>query len=123
MPKIVACQTQQVSPLYHRFRNLTYTPPDRITSIANALVSVNPPLLELMVKSLKELKGDAVVVQEDEIMNAFKELAGKGFFVEPSSAVAYAAYRKQLMSKETSQESRCLIVLTGMGLKTTVKPT
>jgi threonine synthase len=123
MPKIVACQTQQVSPLYHRFRNLSYRPPDRINSIADALVSVNPPLLELMVKSLKEVKGDAVMVQEDEIMKAFKELAGKGFFVEPSSAVAYAAHQKQLINKETSQESRCLIVLTGMGLKTTLKPT
>jgi len=122
MPKIMACQTRQVSPLYHRFKNLSYTPPERLTSIADALVSVNPPLLNLMVKSLREANGDAVIVEEDEIFNAFIELARKGFFVEPSSAVAYAAYKKQLKNKEASKYDKTVIILTGMGLKTTLKP-
>jgi threonine synthase len=117
IPKIVACQTQQVSPLYHRFQNLSYTPPERITSIADALVSVNPPLLDLMVKNLREADGDAVMVGEDEIFDAFIELARQGFFVEPSSAVAYAAYKKQLKNKETSKDDQAVIILTGMGLK------
>ena len=60
VPRIVACQTQQVSPLYHHFKNSRYNPPKKITSIADALVSVNPPLLGLMVKGLREVKGDAV---------------------------------------------------------------
>jgi threonine synthase len=122
MPKIVACQTQQVSPLYHKFKNLRYVPPEKITSIADALVSVKPPLLEIMVKKLREADGDAVMVSEDEISEAFMELAGKGFFVEPSSAVAYAAYKKQLLNREISKKDWVVIVLTGMGLKTTLKP-
>jgi len=122
MPKIVACQTRQVSPLYHRLKNLSYTPPEMITSIADALVSVNPPLLEIMVKSLREADGDAVTVEEDEIFNAFLELARKGFLVEPSSAVAYAAYEKQLMNKEISMDDEAVIILTGIGLKAMAKP-
>ena len=122
MPRIVACQTRQVSPLYHRFKNLSYTSPERITSIADALVSVNPPLLGFMVKHLREADGDAVLVEEDEIFNAFIELARKGFFVEPSSAVAYAAYKKQLKNKEASKDDKTVIILTGMGLKTILKP-
>ena len=122
MPKIVACQTRQVSPLYHRFKNLHYAMPEKITSIADALVSVNPPLLDLMVKNLREADGDAVVVEEDEIFNAFITLARKGFFVEPSSAVAYAAYNKQLKNKEISKDDSTLIILTGTGLKTMLKP-
>jgi len=122
VPKIVACQTRQVSPLYHRFKNLSYTPPERLTSIADALVSVNPPLLGLMVKHLREANGDAVMVEEDEIFNAFIELARKGFFVEPSSAVAYAAYKQQLKNKEASKYDKTVIILTGMGLKTMLKP-
>jgi threonine synthase len=120
VPRIVACQTQQVSPLYHRLKNLRYAPPERIASIADALVSVDPPLLELMVKSLKEVNGDAVMVDEDAIMTAFIELGRKGFFVEPSSAVAYAAYKKQLACKQISKDDNATIVLTGMGLKTTL---
>lgn len=122
LPRIVACQTRQVSPLYHRIKNLGYSPPAKITSVADALVSVKPPLLELMVKSLKEVNGDAVMVEEEETMKAFRELAARGFFVEPSSAVAYAAYKKQLKKKETTTEDSTVIVLTGMGLKTTLKP-
>ncbi|MEM3596660.1 MAG: pyridoxal-phosphate dependent enzyme [Candidatus Bathyarchaeia archaeon] len=122
MPKIVACQTRQVSPLYHKFKGLPYTPPKRISSIADALVSVNPPLLDIMVKSLKEADGDAFLVEENEIFDAFLELAKKGFFVEPSSAVAYAAYKKHVESGETSKGEDSVVVLTGSGLKTALQP-
>jgi len=122
VPKLVACQTRQVSPLYHRIKNLRYTPPQKIESVADALVSTNPPLLDLMTKQLEEAKGDAVMVAENEILEAFKELARKGFFVEPSSAVAYAAFTKQLAAKEASKDDNVIIVLTGTGLKTILEP-
>ena len=122
VPKIIACQTRQASPLYHRMKNLKYSPPKEISSVADALVSTNPPLLGLMLRKLKEIHGDAVMVDEKEIMVAFKELASKGFFVEPSSAVAYAAYMKQLNNEEASGYKRTVIVLTGMGLKTMLCP-
>jgi len=121
-PKIMACQTQQVSPLYHRLKNIRYKPPEHVTSIADALVSTHPPLLDLMVKKLKEADGDAVMVSEDETSKAFLELAKKGFFVEPSSAVAYAGYKKHLEDGKTSEAEHATIVLTGTGLKTTLKP-
>jgi threonine synthase len=55
-------------------------------------------------------------------LDAFKELARKGFFVEPSSAVAYAAYKKQLQNKELAEDDRTVIILTGTGLKTALSP-
>lgn len=122
MPEIVVCQTRQISPLYHKFKNLSYTPPERITSIADALVSTNPPLLDLMVKNLKEVDGDAVMVEEEETSKAFIELAKKGFFVEPSSAVAYAAYKKQQEREEAPKTDKTVIILTGMGLKKAFTP-
>jgi threonine synthase len=117
-PKIIACQTRQVSPLYHLFRGISYHPPERITSVADALVSVNPPLLRIMVERLKAANGDSVIVEEDEILDAFRELARSGFFVEPSSAVAYAAYKKQLDNRAALASDETVIVLTGTGLKT-----
>jgi threonine synthase len=122
MPKVVACQTRQVSPLYHRLKNLPYNPPEKVTSLADALVSINPPLLEVMVKALGEAEGDAVMVEEDEILTAFRELAGLGFFVEPSSAVDYAAYKRQMENGEAGRGEKTVIVLTGTGLKTALKP-
>lgn len=122
MPTVVACQTAQVSPLYHLFKNLDYTPPESVTSIADALVSVNPPILELMHEQLKSARGDAVMVEEDETKEAYKDLARKGFFVEPSSAVAYAGYKKQVRNGEVSSDASVVLILTGAGLKTTLKP-
>jgi threonine synthase len=121
-PKIVACQTRQVSPLYHALMNLEYTPPEKITSIADALVSVNPPLLKLMVENMRAVNGEVEMVDENEIIMGFKELAARGFFVEPSSAVAYAAYQKQLVNNQVSKEDCTTIILTGNGLKATMKP-
>ncbi|MGD0029443.1 MAG: pyridoxal-phosphate dependent enzyme [Candidatus Bathyarchaeia archaeon] len=118
MPKIIACQTRQVSPLYHSLRGISYHPPERITSVADALVNVNPPLLSIMVERLKTANGDSVIVEEDEILDAFRELARNGFFVEPSSAVAYAAYKKQLDNRTALAGDETMIVLTGTGLKT-----
>jgi threonine synthase len=122
IPTIIACQTNQVSPLYYRLKNINYAPPLVINSVADALLSVNPPLLELMIKELNEAKGDAVMVEEDEIVNAFEELAKRGFFVEPSSAVAYAAFKKQVKDETISKKDKIVIVMTGSGLKTTLKP-
>ncbi len=123
MPTIVACQTRQVSPLYHRLKKLDYTPPEKVTSMADALVSIDPPLLDLMTKEIREIQGDVEAVDEAEILNAYAELAHKGFFVEPSSAVAYAAYRKQVKNKKTSDKDSVVIILTGIGLKTAVPAT
>jgi len=122
MPKIVACQTKQVSPLYHRIKRLNYRPPTKITSKADALVSTNPPLLDLMIREIQEIHGDVEIADENEILNAFTELAHKGFFVEPSSAVAYAAHQKQLKNKKISKTVKTVIALTGHGLKTTLAP-
>ena len=103
-------------------KKLSYKPPKKVTSIADALVSTNPPLLDLMIKEMREIHGDVEVVDESEILDAFTELAHKGFYVEPSSAVAYAAYQKQIKTREVSKKSKTVIVLTGHGLKTTMQP-
>ena len=122
MPTIIACQTSQVSPLYHHLKNLSYSPPTNVNSVADALLSVNPPLLELMTKKLREVRGEAAIVEENEIIHFFRELAKRGFFVEPSSAVAYAAFKKQVEDGTVSKKDKVVIVLTGSGLKTTLKP-
>jgi threonine synthase len=122
LPEVVACQSEQVSPLYHLLKGLKYIPPKRVDSIADALLGTNPPLLGLMADGLKRMGGSAEIVSEGQIFDAFAELAKKGFFVEPSSAVVYAAYKRRLETGEASRGEGALIVLTGSGLKTEVRP-
>ena len=117
IPTIVASQTSQVSPLYHRLKDLPYNPPTRIESMADALVSTNPPLLDYMVKSIKEINGDTEIVEEEQIASAYIALARKGLFVEPSSAVIYATYLKHLNQGKVRKDDKILLILTGFGLK------
>ncbi len=116
LPKVVACQAEQASPVYHRLKGLPYSPPPMPRSVADALISTKPPLLELMVQELRSL-GDAEAVSDEEILKAWKDLSRSGFYVEPSSAVAYASYKKWTDEGLVDKGDKVVVVLTGHGLK------
>ena len=109
MPQIIAVQTEYVSPLYHRVNNIPYTPPESYRSVADALVSQSPPLLDEMVDAISK-HGRVIMVSEDEIIQSRNDLARSGILVEYSSAVAMAGSRKIHGLKP-------VVVLTGNGLK------
>ena len=111
IPDIVAVQTEQVSPLCHALRGEKYESPKKLNTLADALVSTSPILLDEMIKQMKDQ--DCVIVKEEEILEARNVLLRKGISVEYSSAVAYAAFRKRQFSGEN------LILLTGHGIKST----
>jgi len=79
-------------------------------SIADALVSRNPPLLDLMVEKVREHE-KCITVSEDEIVESRKILAENGYCVEYSSATVHAAATK------ISRVEDGALVLTGNGLK------
>ncbi|MEM3911967.1 MAG: pyridoxal-phosphate dependent enzyme [Saccharolobus sp.] len=107
IPNIVAVQTEQVMPLCAKLKNINYKPPEKITSIADALVSTKPVLLDQMIKVVNE----CIVVNDNEIISAWKKLVRMGLLVEYSSATVYAAYEKFKVND-------AVLVLTGSGLKT-----
>jgi threonine synthase len=117
VPTVVACQTEQVPPLYRRFNEELFAPSDPVTTIADALVTRHPPLLETMVANLRAVNGEVEIVAEKPIYEHYVDLARKGVFVEPSSAVAYAVYTQQLEQNVVSEGEDVVIVLTGSGLK------
>jgi threonine synthase len=61
---------------------------------------------------LAELNAEVCVVDDTSIRAAQRELALGGFHVEPTSAVAWAAWRRQ------GWEGPAVVALTGHGLKT-----
>jgi threonine synthase len=56
-------------------------------------------------------------VSEDEIVVALRRLAGKGLYVEPTSAAAAAGLSKLIASGAVKPRERTVLVLTGSGLK------
>ncbi|MEM3637638.1 MAG: pyridoxal-phosphate dependent enzyme [Conexivisphaerales archaeon] len=116
IPKVVCAQTEAISPLYNRLKGTRYEPPKRIQTIADALVSVNPPLLDLMVRECKKNNAECIAIGEEKIVSSWKELSRNGFYVEPSSAVAYGA-KKIYTEKGKLTAKTHLTILTGCGLK------
>jgi len=119
VPKIVAVQALQVSPIYHEFKGLSYSPPERLDTVADALISTQPTRRDEMLELLRRWNGDCEVVEDHEILESVRELARLGFYVEPSSATAYAAWKCWKRERKIDEATKVVIPLTGAGLKTT----
>lgn len=91
--------------------------PDEKTELADGLRVPGPPRINEILKTLRDTKGRSLVVSEEEIKEATKILIKKGLFIEPTSATAYAAYRKTILNKLIDKENKVLIPLTGSGFK------
>ena len=121
LPRLFAAQPECLSPIHHAFTNglddIPSTNPTQ-SSIAKGLAIVKPVRGKRILQALHESAGGAVVVSEDQIRQAYRNLAVKGMFVEPSSAVAAAAFGA--VRQELGDRALILVTLTGSGLKTPV---
>lgn len=112
MPKFYAVQGYSVQPVQEALKGRVE--PGNPSTLADGIMVPNPPRLKEIVEALRKYSGDVILVSNEEIMEAREELWGAGFIVEPTSAAAYAAYKKR--ASEMSG-SNILIILTGSGLK------
>jgi threonine synthase len=70
---------------------------------------------EVLLKELSASRGEFVDVEEEKIMPAHQELARRGIFVEPTSAMVWAALDKHM----GRMRQPVVLVMTGSGLKYT----
>lgn len=115
IPKIIAVQAQYPAPIYESLRNVKVNLPE--TKLADGLKVSKPPRLREVISALKYSEGDAIIVKDDEILQALKQLIKMGFIVEPTSATAFAAYIKLLEEKKIEVGDKVIIPLTGSGIK------
>ena len=120
VPRILAVQAAGFTPVYEAlhgpYRARASGPP-----LADGIAIPRPPRLTQIIEAVRESGGDAVVVEDHEILEAFKELARMGLFVEPTSATALAALWKALDQELVDRGETVYIPLTGIGLKATDK--
>jgi len=119
-PRLFAVQPQRLAPISQAFRQgLEDTPVVETgeNSMAEGLAIVKPVRAKRILQALRQSSGAGLVVREEDILLARDELAHKGFFVEPSSAVV-AAVLEQVM-EICGDKARVVLALTGNGLKTT----
>jgi len=123
VPRLFAAQPANCAPIAAAFlagddapENVEIKP-----TIAEGTAIAHPVRLREVLGTLRETLGGAVMLTEDEIGQATLELAHIGMYVEPTSAQAVAAFGKLLAAGTITPEQVTVIVLTGSGLKATVR--
>jgi threonine synthase len=121
LPRLFAAQPEWLAPIHSAFTNHLEDIPEAIpkkTSIAEGLAVVKPVRSKRILQALRESEGGTVVVSEDQIRTAYRNLAKRGFFTEPTSAVAAAAISG--VREIIGNNAQILATLTGSGLKSSV---
>ncbi|MDE2723158.1 MAG: pyridoxal-phosphate dependent enzyme, partial [Gemmatimonadota bacterium] len=106
-PKLIAVQSAHCAPLAP-----TWTGKPSAT-IAEGIAIAEPARATQIVQCIKKTGGHILTVDDDETRNAQKLMAEMGFYIEPTSATAIAAFVKY-----PSQKDEIVVApLTGHGLK------
>lgn len=114
-PKIIGVQAENCAPLVSAWKQHTDTTNYRTTKATRAegIAIAAPARAEEILHSIRETNGEIITVSEKQIADAVVYTARKGYYVEPTSAVAIAALKKYHLPKN----QRVVIPLTGHGLK------
>ncbi|MBI1823276.1 MAG: threonine synthase [Nitrospirae bacterium] len=87
-------------------------------TIATAIRIGNPASWQPALQAIKESKGEINLVTDDEIVDAYRLIAGKeGVFCEPASAASFAGVLKLHKSGQLKEGDVVVCTLTGHGLK------
>lgn len=121
IPKFIAVQSSGCSPLYQAFKQDKKTI-DRFenpNTIAHAIENPYPPSGNQVLRMLYKNGGRALGVDEDEIIEAQKEMAEIGIFGQPASATSLAAVKKLKKESYFKDEDTVVCIVTASGLKYT----
>ena len=118
-PRLFAVQAAAVAPLAAAFHeNEEHLVPTEIRpTVAEGIATPRPTRVAEVLRAVRETGGTIVAVEEAEIVQALRDLARRGLYVEPTSAVAAAGLTRLLASGVVRAQERTVLVLTGSGLK------
>jgi len=120
LPKMTGIQAQGAAPIAKAIKNgsneiMPITKPE---TIATAIRIGAPVSWKKALRAIRESKGTAETVTDEEILEAQKMLArSEGLFVEPASASSIAGLKKLSESGKIDRDEVIVCVTTGHGLK------
>lgn len=115
LPRIIGVQAENCAPLASAWKkyNTTSTTSTRKETIAEGIAIEHPIRRNDILHALQETNGEIITVNENEILDALNYSLRKGYYIEPTSAVAVAGFKKYHNDKKES----VVLPLTGHGLK------
>lgn len=116
MPQLMGVQARACAPIWQKHRHGS-SGPHRVRegeTLAEGIRIVHPLRLGRVLEAVEHSGGEIVAVEEGAILDGFQQLARRGLYVEPTSAVVWPAL------KECWHKARdpLVLILTGSGLKT-----
>ena len=123
IPRLLGVQSAACSPIYTAYREngkIKRTPQTHET-LAEGIAAEYPIRGEIIMEARREIDGAFTVVNEEDIKSGIKMLAGKGVYVEPTSAVPVKAFDRFVGEGIIRQGDTVVSILTGSGLKATEK--
>jgi threonine synthase len=86
-------------------------------TVAEGIATPKPTRVAEVLRAVRDTGGTVVAVEEAEIVQALRELARRGLYVEPTAAAAGAGLTRLLASGVVRPQEDTVLVLTGSGLK------
>ncbi|MBU7030080.1 MAG: threonine synthase [Theionarchaea archaeon] len=118
-PQMISVQASGCAPIVKAFEQNKNTADvwKNPHTIAAGLKVPHPFADTLILKTLRDSKGTAVTVTDEEIVKSIKDLAQyEGIYPCPEGAATYAAFKNLVSSGYLSKDERILLINTGSGL-------
>lgn len=118
-PQMISVQASGCAPIVKAFEQDKNTADiwKNPHTIAAGLKVPHPFADTLILKTLRDSKGTAVTVTDEEIVTSIKDLAQyEGVYPCPEGAATYAAFKNLVSSGYLSKDERTLLINTGSGL-------
>ena len=118
-PRLFGVQAAHCAPYAAAFREgVEHLVPTTVRpTVAEGIATPQPTRVAEVLRAVRDTGGSVVAVEEAEIVPALRELARRGLYVEPTSAVAPAGLTRLLASGVIRPQEHTVLVLTGSGLK------
>lgn len=113
MPFFVGVQAENCSPVADMYTNNLGANTIAAYTVAEGVRVTKPVRGKAIVDCLQKNNGIIVKVPENDILPAYVDLARRGIHLEPTSALCWAAMKKQI----TKLEEPIVLIQTGAGLK------
>jgi threonine synthase len=118
-PRLFGVQAAHCAPYAAAFREgVEHLVPIPVRpTVAEGIATPRPTRVAEVLRAVRETGGAVVAVEEGEIVQALRELARRGLYVEPTAAAAAAGLTRLLASGVIRPQEYTVLVLTGSGLK------
>jgi threonine synthase len=119
VPRVFGIQAQNCAPYFAAYEagSDTLVPTEVKPTIAEGIASSKPTRIKEVLHGVRDSGGSIVAVTEAEIVDALRDLARRGLYVEPTSAAGAAGLTKLIASGAVKPNETTVLVLTGSGLK------